>query len=355
MTPSQYPAQGVRGSPAISREAASVPPANSLFALAGAYVLSRVLHTAVQLGIADQLAEAPMPLDKLANAVGADRAALYRLLRVLTAHGIFHETADAHFELNAQAEPLRRDSPRSVRPLILSTGSDWSQQLWSGALQAMKTGRPAFDHVFGMPLFQYFQQNPEAGSVFDEGLACLTRHVAPAILAAHDFTRYSRIIDVGGGNGMLLAQILRKNTQAKGVLVESPPVIERARDLLTSEKVVDRCECVAGSFFDPLPHGGDAYVLKNVLHDWPDEQAIRILKNCRGALAPDGRVLIIEAILDRNEVNEFPLLMDINMLMTTGGAERTEREFRELCADAGLKIQAIAKCLPFHLLETSLA
>lgn len=353
--PQDFTEAAPRSPGVVPQVGAAPPPVGALFALAGSYVMSRALHAAARLGVADQLATTPMHIGELASAVGADRVALCRLLRVLVAHGIFHETENDHFVLNAQAEPLRKDSPQSVLPFILSTGSEWSQQLWNGAMHAMQTGRPAFDHVFGTTLFQFFQRNPEAGAVFDEGLACLARHVAPAILDAYDFTRHSRIVDVGGGSGMLLATILRASEPSRGVLLESAPVIERAGKVFTALGLGDRCELVVGSFFEAVPEGGDAYVLKNVLHDWQDEQAIEILKNCHRAMAPNGRVLIVEAIVGAEGAEAFPALMDLNMLMTTGGVERTESQFRELCTRAGLKIDAIEKCLPFHLLQATKA
>ena len=322
--------------PSVPRRA--VEAADRILEISLGLLRSRILHAAAELGIADLLAAGPLPCEALAAQAHTDADALYRLLRALAAMGIFIELDGRAFALNDAARFLLSDVPRSARDLVRYLGADWNVRTLGQLLHSTRSGDPAFDLAHGMPLFDYLRRHEDDARLFDSALARFTAGAASAVIASYDFSRFSRVVDVGGGNGQLLCAMLNENPSLTGVLLDRPDVIESARAGLVASGVANRLQLVAGDFFEAVPPGGDVYMLKNVIHDFDAGNAIRVLSNCRKALPAGGRMLLVESILAGRNEGEFAKLMDVGMLATTGGRERTEREYAELLESAGLRL-----------------
>ncbi len=324
---------------------ARIPPALMLRQLAFAMRASRALYAAAQLGIADILAAGPMASDEVAAKAGTDAPTLRRLLRALVALGVFDEEAPDRFRLNAAGELLRRDVPGSQRAGILFLAGDLRWQLWSDMLESVRTGRAAVERIFGKNAFERHAENAEEAELFNQAMAAFSAALSSPVIAAYDFSSFQSIADIGGGTGRLLADILAANPKAQGVLFDLPNVLAAAPPLLEASGVAGRCELVAGDFFAGVPAGADAYLLKHVLHDWDDARATAILANCRRAMAPAARLLIVERVMpERAEAGRAveAYLLDLEMLVITpGGRERTEAEFGALLSAAGLAITRI--------------
>jgi hypothetical protein len=296
----------------------------------------RCLSVVAELGVADALADGALPLDELAARCGADPLTLGRVLRLLAPSGVFHEGPPVVFALGPLGHGLRSGVPGSVRDRLRAA---WQDLAWSayGALPAaVRTGRSAFDLAFGMPVFDYFAVHPEYGAAFDRAMARVSAPEDAAIAAAFDFSAARRIVDVGGGRGGLLRAVLARHPQATGVLLDRTGVIA---DVDAASFPAGRLAVQAGDFFASVPPGGDLYLLKRILHDWSDADAIGILRNIRAVLGAGGQgVLVIEAILgDGNEPDPVKV-QDINMLALTPGRERRRDEFNVLFAAAGLRL-----------------
>ena len=309
------------------------PPDVELLNLVTGHWRSRALYLAAQLGVADALAEGPQPVDALAARVGAHPRSLYRLLRALAGLGVFLERG-GKFELTPAAELLRSDVPGSMRALVLSIGGV-PYAAWGEALYSLQTGKPAFDRVYGKSFFEHHAADAEAGAVFDEAMRAQSSLSHAAVVAAYDFSRFERIVDVGGGTGVLLERILRASPRPRGVVFDQPQVVERARERLAGSDVAARLELVGGDFLAEVP-SGDLLVLAMVIHDWDDETAVKILANCRRALLPGGRVLLSELVLPPGNAPFFGKFLDLDMLVDFGGCERTGDEYRALFDAAGL-------------------
>jgi hypothetical protein len=299
------------------------------------------VHAAACLGIADLVADGHRSTADLAAATGAHEPSLYRLLRALAGLGVFRETQPRTFALTPGAELLRTGIPGSLRSAVVMVGDPEHYRSWGELEHSIRTGEPAFDHAFGMGVFDYFERNPRAAAVFDEAMTDLTD--ADALAGAYDFSGAGTVVDVAGGHGSLLAAVLRAHPEVRGVLFDLPHVIERAqaRGLLSGE-LAARCRFESGSFFDTAPSGGDVFMLKHILHDWDDESCLRILAHCRRAMKPDGKLLVLDSILPPGNEPHPAKLFDLNMLvMTHGGRERTEEEFRSLFERAGFHLTRI--------------
>lgn len=305
-------------------------------------LVTQLLSVAATLQLADILQEGPKTARELAAAAAADTTALYRVLRALAAMGIFVERPDGRFEMTPLAEPLRCNAPDSLGASAALYGTPWWWTATGALLHSVKTGETAFKHVHGMPLFEYLEHHTEAAAVFNAHQSNMTQQDAGAIIAAYAFTGYHRVVDVGGGHGTLLAAILEACPETRGVLFDMPSVVSEAGCRL-AQSLSGRCEIVAGDFFKAVPSGGDVYVLKDIVHDWDDERAVAILRNCRAALTDreNSKILVIEKVIPpRND--PFPGKMtDITMLLVTGGRERTEPEYRSLLTAAGLTVTRI--------------
>lgn len=306
------------------------------------FVLSRALQVAAELGLADALADGPKDRDALAREVGAHADTMQRLLRALAGHGVFGQLPDGRFTNTAQSELLRSDVPGSLRGLARMHGGAPLWQAWAGLGHSVRTGEPSFAHVHGCPMFEYLAAHPESARRFDEGMVTSSRLMNDALVEAYEWGRLGTLVDVAGGVGSTLAAVLRANPRLQGVLFDLPHVIERARQYLIEQDVAARCRTEAGSFFAAVPAGADAYFMKHILHDWDDDDCVRILRNCRAAMPDHGRLLICEKVVPPGNEPSVAKTMDLVMLaLTDGGRERTEPEFRDLSARAGLRLAQV--------------
>jgi hypothetical protein len=327
--------------------------------LAFGAIAAQVVYVTAELAIADRLADGPRTSAELAEAVGAHDPSLRRVLLAAAGVGIVAQVDRDRFALTDAGGALRADAPGSLRSLVrmLCGPEVWTS--WSELAGAVRTGRKAWDRAHDLPVFDYYEQHPEAGAIFNAAMAEHTRDVAPAIVTAGDFGRFGTVLDVGGGDGTLLAEILRAHPAAQGVLFDAPAAVAQAGDILGAAGVADRCRIVTGDFFDTVPAGADAYVLKQILHDWDDEAAGAILRRCREAMPPEARILILERLLAEQvtPADRDTLFVDMLMLVITGGRERTRREFDTLLTAAGLTLRTVSEPLPlgYRLIDATAA
>ena len=316
-------------------------PSVALTRLVNGFQVSHAIHAAVVLGIADLLAAGACGVAELAVATGTDAGAIYRLLRALAAANVFRELPDRHFALAPMGECLRSDAPDPVAPWAMLAGQPYVHRAWEGLLHSLRTGETAFHHVHGMDVWDYRARHPEQGAVFDRAMSGISRRVAEAVVETCDFGRFRRVVDVGGGEGVLLARILAAHPAMGGVLFDLPHVVVRAVPVLDGAGVGKRCEVVGGDFFQGVPEGGDAYVLKGVLHDWDDAAAAAILRACHRAIAPGGAVMVVERLVASPNEGADAKFSDLNMLVVPGGRERTQDEFEALLAAAGFRLSQV--------------
>jgi hypothetical protein len=261
------------------------------------YRFTQLLYVVAKLGIADLLRDGPKRSEELAQAVGAHPRTLYRVLRALASLGVFVEDEAQGFHLTPLAQLLRTDVPESLRALAIFYGEEWIWHAEGALLYSVRTGKAAFHQVHGMGPFDYYRQHAEAAAGFNAAMTSLSGHELAAILAAYDFAGMATIVDVGGGHGVLLAELLKTWPHVRGILFDLPAVVESAQPLLAAAGIADRCTCVAGDFFQTMPGSGDAYILKRVIHDWDDPQAAAILTQCRRAMPAHSRLLLMERVI----------------------------------------------------------
>ena len=261
------------------------------------FVVSRALQVAAELGLADALANGPKGRDALAREIGAHADTMDRLLRTLVSFGVFEALPDGRFANTRRSEYLRNDSPGSIRALARMHGDSPLWQAWAGLEHSVRSGEPGFTHIHGSPMFEYLEAHPESARRFDEGMVASSRLMNGAIVEAYEWDKFGTLVDVAGGVGSTLAAILRANPRLQGVLFDIPHVIERGRDYLAQQGVATRCRTEAGSFFDAIPGGADAYFLKHIIHDWDDEDCLRILRNCKTAMSDHANLLICEKVI----------------------------------------------------------
>jgi hypothetical protein len=307
----------------------------TLLRMVNGYQASRAIHVAATLGIADLLADGPRTSDDLAAATESHPDALYRVLRALASIGIFREEDGGLFALTPLGEGLRADALQGWAAFV---GRPYHWQAWSALEDSVRTGENAFRMVHGTDPWEYRATRPEESALFDRAMTALTRPLNGALLDAYDFGRFAKLMDVGGGTGALLAAVLAEYPALQGVLFDQPHVVAGAEALLGAAGVADRCRVVAGSFFEAVPEGADAHVLKSVIHDWEDEEATAILRTCRRALEPDGAVLVVERVLAPPNEGPEAKFVDLTMLVMTGGRERTLDEYAALFEAAGLRL-----------------
>jgi hypothetical protein len=313
-------------------------PSATLRHLVNGYQVSQALHVAATLGIADRLADGPRTSDDLAAAVDAHAPTLYRLLRALAAVGVLDEEDGRRFALTPVGECLRSDAEESVGGWAAMIGRPYVWQAWGELMHSVRTGGSAFEHIHGVDAWTYRTRHPEEGEIFDRAMAGLARRAHRTTLAALDFSRFGTVVDVGGGNGALLVALLRAHPHMRGVLLDLPYAIAVAEGAIEAAGLGDRCRTVAGSFFDGVPEGGDAYVLRAILHDWDDDAATSILRSVRRAAATEATLVVIERDLGPPNQNAETRLSDLNMLVIPGGRERTIDEYGALLAAAGFTL-----------------
>jgi hypothetical protein len=300
--------------------------------------LAQAISVAAMLGIADLLAGGPRTSDDLAKATETHPGALYRLLRALASAEVLAEEDGRLFALTALGEGLRSDAPEPLGAWAAYLGQPYYLQAWMNLVHSVRTGESAFPAVHGMGAWEYRNEHPEEGEYFDRAMTDLSRSANRGVLEAHDFARYGTIVDVGGGHGALLAAVLARHPGVQGVLFDQPQVLAGAAPILEEAGVADRCRIAGGSFFDAIPDGGDAYMLKSILHDWDDAEATAILRNCRRAMPEGGSLLVIERDLGPANEGLNAKLSDLNMLVMLGGRERTVDEYSALFEAAGFRL-----------------
>jgi hypothetical protein len=330
-----------------------LPPNQRIMQMLTGHWISQLIHAAAVLGLADLVEAGPKNSQELAQATRTHAPSLFRLLRGLASIGVFAEDGQGRFGLTPLAECLLSDRPGSQRGAAIMTGSEhyraWGELLWS-----VRTGKPAFDHVFGKPIFDYLAEHPESARIFDEGMTGVHGAETAAIAAAYDFSAFRTLVDVGGGNGSTLAGILPAFPSLSGVLFDLPHVVDRARQQLKQRGLEGRCSCVGGSFFESVAPGADACLLRHIIHDWDDDKSIVILRNCRKALPAKGKLLVVESVIPPGNDPDFGKLLDLAMLVIPGGKERTAAEFRGLYQAAGFQLTRIVPTKsPVSIIEGS--
>jgi hypothetical protein len=315
------------------------------------FIASAALGVVAQLGIADHLADGPRSAADLATRTGANEDAVYRVLRALAMIGVFDETSPRTFELTPAGALLRSNVPGSVRDLVLWMCDSFHFRVYAQIADSVRTGETVGDKVVGMPVFEYLQRDQALSARFNNAMTNFSAGVAPAVLESYDFSGIDVLVDIAGGHGMLLASILRKYPAMRGILFDVEHVIAGA-GMAEALGVASRCEKVAGDFFTSVPRGGDAYIMKHIIHDWDDERALTILGNIRTAMNPGGRVILLEAIVLPGNQPDFGKIIDLEMLLMPGGRERTEAEFRDLFARVGFKqVRIIPTQSPLSVIE----
>lgn len=307
--------------------------------------VSRAIYVAAKLGIADLLKDGPKSSEELARLAETHAPSLYRVMRALASAGVFGQDQRGRFTLTPIADTLRSDVPNSLRALAISTLGEERYQAWGDLMHSVRTGEIAFNHVFGMGLWEYYAQHPEQAKIFDESMANIIAANNAAVLASYSFSRIDTLVDVGGGNGSFIVSILHANPGMKGVLFDLPHVADRARRRIADAGLAERCEVIGGDIFASVPEGRTAYVLSHIIHDWDDDRAIAILKSCHRAMKDKAKLLIVERILparvEQSVALQRALMLDVAMMVTTGGRERTESEYGALLDTAGFRVTKI--------------
>ncbi|MDT5076433.1 MAG: hypothetical protein QOJ80_1070 [Mycobacterium sp.] len=319
------------------------PAPAAIFEMILAGWTSQAITVAAQLGVADALADGPLPIDELAARVGADADALRRLLRALIGRGIFRQRRDGRYELNSLSDTLRSDAPVSMTSAARFYGSKEQRERWTLLVDSIRTGNAVVAALRGKESFDYFAENPELAALFNQTMTSISELTDATVVAGYDFSVYPTIVDVGGGHGTLLAAILASAPTSCGVLYDLPSVVANAPSLLQKQQVAQRVHIAEGSFFDDVPSSGDAYVLKNIIHDWPDEKAVQILRNVRAAAGPRATVLLVELVIPRHN-RDFPgKWADLEMMLNLGARERTAAEYRDLLSEAGFRMTRVVQ------------
>jgi hypothetical protein len=337
--------------PTRSVEAAPPPEQAVMQSLINGYRVTQLLYVAVKLGIADLLRGGPKAVEELAAMTGAQTEPLYRALRALASFGVFSEVAPRRFTLTPLAEMLRTDHPRSLCAHALFQGEE-AYRAWGELLYSLRTGEPAFDYVYGTPHFAYLAQHADASEVFNRSMSDNTVRSGSDIVSVYAFPATGVVVDIGGGHGAFLSAVLRAHPGLRGVLFDRPDVVEGAAPTLEAAGVAQRCKRVGGDFFTPPLPTGDIYLLRQIIHDWDDTRSISILRHCAQAMAQNSRILVIEALIPPGNEPSPVKLLDIQMLVMTGGHQRTEEEYRQLYAAAGLRLlRVIPTSSPFSVVE----
>ncbi|MDA9544365.1 MULTISPECIES: methyltransferase [unclassified Bradyrhizobium] len=328
-------------------------PSQQLIHLGLGFMVSQALRVATDLNVADRLVAGERSVDDLAEETHCHCDALYRIMRLLAAEGVFSETSARRFQLTELGAALLSDAPSSPRDLIRMMNRE-PYLAFAQLTHSVQTGLPTFETVFGKPRFDWLADHPDAASLFQQAMIALSQGANEAVAEACDFGAFSQIVDVGGGHGQLLSEILKRHPHLSGILFDLPAGVEAAR--ANAASFPPQTSFVAGNFFNAVPAGADVYIMKKVIHDWNDEQAVRILRNCREVMKPHGRVLIAETIIPPGNERNTIKLIDANMLVVTGGVERTESEFAALLAAAGLRLErVISTARAISVLEASRA
>jgi hypothetical protein len=336
----------MEGTTATARE---IPPPLQMLQLISGFWIARCIYVFAKLGLADLIKDEPKTADDLATATGTHGPSLFRVLRALASVDVITQDDRNRFGATPLSDTLR-DEPGSIRAFAMTELGEENYPAWGELLHSVRTGGIAFDHAFGENCWEFFAKHPENARIFNDAMSGMTAQVNEVLHASYSFAGINKIMDVGGGHGGLITSILQRNPEMSGVLFDSPQVIAGA--VLQDPDVANRCEMIGGNFFESVPAGADAIILKWIIHDWNDEQSVAILKNCYRALPADGKLMLVEAVVPATSEPHFSKFIDLNMLVMTGGRERTEAEFRKLYEDSGFKLARVVPTeSPFSVIE----
>ena len=328
-----------------------IPPPLQMLQVMSGFWISRCVYIAAKLGLADLLKDGPKTAEELAVATGAHAPSLFRVLRALAAVDVLTQSEDNRFGNTAMSETLI-DGPGSLRWFAMTELGEEHYPAWGELMHSVRTGKIAFDKAFGEPVWEFFGKNAENARIFNNAMSGMTAQAEAALHAAYKFEGIKTIMDVGGGHGGFITSILQRNPAMRGILFDSPQVVEGAQPKLEASGVADRCQVVGGNFFESVPEGADAITMKWIIHDWDDDQSIAIMRNCHRALPANGKLILVEAVVPPGDEMHFAKFIDLNMLVMTGGKERTEEEFRQLYEASGFKLTRIVPTeSPFSVIE----
>ena len=324
---------------------ADVPPSVAMLRMILSFRVSRSIYVAAKLGIADLLKDGPKSSEELAPLTDTHAPSLYRVMRALASVGVFGQDEQGRFTLTPIGATLQSDDPGSLRAWAILVLGEEDYQAWDDLMYTVRTGETAFDHVFGMGIFQYEAQHPEHAKIFDEAMANLIGVYNSAVLASYSFSSIEKLVDVGGGDGSLIIAILQTEPKMKGMLFDLPHVTEKAKQKITEAGLSGRCDIVAGDALVSVPNGGDAYILSRVVNSFDNERALAVLQNCRRAITQKSKLLLVERVLPDRVEHSFaaqgPVMSDLNMMVISGGRERTATEHRALLEAAGFTLTKV--------------
>ncbi len=317
------------------------PPAHvGVMQLLSASYIAGVVSCLAQMGIPDLVEAGPKSAKELASQIGADPEALHRLMRATASVGVLSEGPDGKFSETPMSAVLRSNGKPSLRALAMMGGREWHGRGWSRLEYCVRTGKQALEQIYGAPIFEYFKQHPDEGQIFNDAMTSISTGDSPAVVDAYSFEGLHSIVDVGGGHGLLLATIMARNPQMKGTLYDESHVIEGAKNG-PLKPVMERCTLASGDMFSSVPADADAYIMKHIIHDWPDELCIKILKACRKGVNPGGKLLVVDDVIQPGNDFYAGKFLDLQMLIFPGGKERTEKQFRELLAASGWRLSRV--------------
>jgi ubiquinone/menaquinone biosynthesis C-methylase UbiE len=319
----------------------ALSPQDQLSEMIWGFTKAQLVYVAAKLAIADLLWDNPKDAHTLSTSTKIAPEILYRLMRGLAWCGLVEHLSDDRFSLTPVGECLYTESPNSLYENALSMGEiDWP--VWSTLFNVIQTGKPGFERAFGMEIFDYFAQNEEVGSRFDRLMGKVSEAVSTSITNNYDFSSVKSFVDIGGGNGTLAAAILQANPHLRGIIFDLPDVIERTNQRLQALDIANQCETIGGDFFKSVPPGVDAYIMKWILHDWPDDHCIEILKNCHAVMEKDARLLVVDMVMpEQASPSTQAVMYDLHMLAMVDGIERTETEFYKLFSKAGFNLNLV--------------
>ncbi len=319
-------------------------PAERVMQVTTGFLGTVALNAAVEINIPDLLAGGPRPVSELARATATNEDALYRTLRAVASLGIFTESEPRKFANTPESELLRAGAPGSLRDMVRWFGDPFHFRIFAEYMHSVKTGKPCFDKVMGKPIFEYFPSDPRESEMFNNAMTSFSAAVIPAVLEAYDFSGIRLLVDVAGGHGQILFSVLKEYPQMRGILSDLPHVLEGARPRLRELGLESRCRLETCDFFKSVPAGGDAYIMKHIIHDWDDDRALTILRNIHQAAGgAQARVILLEGVISPGNESHFGKFLDLEMLALPSGRERTEDEFRALFDRAGFRLTRVVQ------------
>ena len=331
------------------------PPARMLQLITG-YWISQAVGAAAKLGLADQLTEGSRSASDVATSVKADTESVHRVMRMLASIGVFTMDPDERFGLTPLGDTLRTGVPGSMKNFAIAQTSPGHWLPWGQMSEAVRTGKSVTMPTLGMELWDWYSTHPEEGEFFNGAMGDLSAGVSGEVTNSYDFSGFNTVLDVGGAHGILLGAILRANPHMRGILFDLPHVTATAGDSLRAQGIEQRCTLVTGDFFASVPAGADIHVLKQIIHDWSDEECTTLLRNCHHALKPTGKILLVEMVIPSDNSPSMAQAMDMNMMVLLTGKERTELQYRDLLSAGGFRMERVIPThSPFSIIEASRA